>query len=102
MGAQKVWKPVWLDNKKSRQMAFMLILHLSYFITTVTINIVIVNNVNKLIVRILGTNRSPKSVEALAVSTVLFGLTTKSPDKWHSCMLLDETLLRSAGVFFVV
>ena len=56
MGAQKVWKPVWLDNKKSRQMAFM---HISYFITTVI--------VNKLIVRILGTNRSPKSVEALAV-----------------------------------
>ena len=50
MGAQKVWKPVWLDNKKSRQMAFMLTLHLSYFITTVTINIVKVNNVNKLIV----------------------------------------------------
>ena len=64
--------------------------HFSYFITTVT-----------LIVRILGTNRSPKSVEALAVSTVLFGLTTKSPDKWHSCMLLDETLLRSAGVFLL-
>ena len=95
MGAQKVWKPVWLDNKKSRQMVFM---HLSFFITTVTINNIIVN---KLIVRILGTNRSPKSVEAIAVSTVLFGLTTKSPDKWHSCMLLDETLLRSAGVFLL-